>query len=76
MCLTANLGLGLGEIRRMVASALQLILFQQKLPAGRRITQITELRGLENDRYVLVPLFRYDREKDQLERTGVKAAWE
>ena len=76
MCLTANLGLGLGEIRRMVASALQLIIFQQKLPVGRRITQIAELRGLENDRYVLAPLFRYNHEIDKLERTSAKASWE
>jgi pilus assembly protein CpaF len=76
MCLMANLGLGLGEIRRMVASALQLLIFQEKLPAGRRITQITELRGLENDRYVLAPLFRYNADKDALERTSTKASWE
>jgi len=76
MCLMANLGLGLGEIRRMVASALQLIIFQEKLSAGRRITQITELCGLENDRYVLRSLFRYNRDKGVLEATGAKASWE
>jgi pilus assembly protein CpaF len=76
MCLMANLGLGLSEIRRMIASALQLIIFQEKLPEGRRITQITELRGLENDRYVLRPLFRYNRDKTVLEATGVKPTWE
>ena len=77
MCLMANLGLGLGEIRRMIASALRLIVYQEKLPSGRRkVTQITELRGLENDRYVLQPLFRYNRETDRIERTGAKASWE
>jgi pilus assembly protein CpaF len=77
MCLMANLGLGLGEIRRLIASALQLIVYQERLPSGRRqVTQITELRGLENDRYVLQPLFRYNPEKERLEATGAKATWE
>jgi pilus assembly protein CpaF len=77
MCLMANMGLGLAEIRRQIASALRLIVYQERLPSGRRkITQITELRGLENDRYVLVPLFRFNAEKDILERTSAKATWE
>ena len=77
LCLMANLGLSLSDIRRMIASALRLIVYQERLPDGRRkVTQITELRGLENDRYVIQPLFRYDREKERLERTGAKASWE
>jgi pilus assembly protein CpaF len=77
MCLMANLGLSLSDIRRTIASALRLIIYQERLPSGhRKITQIVELRGLENDRYVLQPLFRYNREADRLERTGAKASWE
>jgi pilus assembly protein CpaF len=77
MCLMANLGLGLIEIRHLIASALRLIIYQERLPDGRRqVTQITELRGLENERYVLVPLFRYNREQGALERTGTPASWE
>jgi Flp pilus assembly CpaF family ATPase len=75
MCLMANLGLGLGEIRRMIAAAFRLITFQEKLPVGRRITQIVELRGVENDRYVLQPLFRYNPDKDILEATGAPPSW-
>lgn len=76
MCLMANLGLGLAEIRRLIVSGLRLIVYQEKLPAGRRITQITELRGLENDRYVLQPLFRYNVDRDRLEATGAKPTWD
>jgi len=76
MCLMANLGLGLAEIRRLIVSGLRLIVYQEKLPAGRRITQITELRGLENDRYVLQPLFRYNVDQDRLEATGAKPTWD
>jgi pilus assembly protein CpaF len=77
LCLMANLGLGLGEIRALVASAIQLITFQQRLPDGRRkVMQIVELRGLDNDRYVLQPLFRYDPAKDKLEPAGARPAWD
>ena len=77
MCLMANLGLGLGEIRALIASALQLIVSPQRLPDGRRrIMQIVELRGLENDRYVLQPLFRHDLAADRLEPTGARPGWE
>jgi pilus assembly protein CpaF len=77
MCLMANLGLGLPEIRMLIASAIQLITYQQYLPNGRRkLTQIVELQGLENGRYVLNPLFRYNPETDGIDATGAKPSWE
>lgn len=78
MCLMANLGLGLDDIREMIASALQLVVYQECLvPNGKRkITQISELRGLENGHYILQPLMRYDPEKDTFEMTGAKPGWE
>ncbi len=78
ICLMANLGLGLGEIRRMIAAAFRLITFQERVPPDgrRRITHIVELRGVENDRYVLQPLFRYNAAEDKLEATGAKPGWE
>ncbi len=75
-CLMANLGLGLHEIRSLITSALQLITYQQMLPSGiRKITHVIELSGLENDRYVLQPLFRYNPETDHLEATGIRPSW-
>jgi pilus assembly protein CpaF len=75
-CLMANLGLGLSEIRNIIASALQVFVYQKRMPNGsRRVTDIVELRGLENDRYVLQPLMRYNPETDKLEATGVKPGW-
>lgn len=48
----ANLGLGLSEIRYRIATTLHLIVNQLQLATGqRRGAQITELLGLENDRY-------------------------
>jgi hypothetical protein len=37
--------------------------------------EIVEIRGLENDRYMLQPLMRYNAETEKLEGTGVKAEW-
>ncbi len=78
MCLMANLGLGLEDIREMIASALQLVIYQECLVPNdsRKVTQISELRGLENGRYVLQPLMRYNPETDQFEFTGAKASWQ
>jgi len=76
MCLMANLGLGLNEIRTLIASALQLITYQEHLPDGsRKVTHIVELCGLENGRYVLQPLFRYNPETKKIEPTGNQPSW-
>jgi len=78
LCLMANLGLGLDDIREMIAAALRLIMYQECLvPNGKRkITKMVELCGLENGRYILKPLMRYDPEKDSFEMTGAKPGWE
>jgi len=76
MCLKANLGLGLGEIRALIVTALQVIVYHERLPSGRRtVMQIVELSGLENGRYVLQPLFRYNHETARLEAMNVKPGW-
>lgn len=76
MCLMANLGLGLGEIRYRIASTINVIVNQLRLPTGqRRIVQITELSGLENDRYVLRPLMRYQEDTATFEMTDAQPGW-
>jgi pilus assembly protein CpaF len=77
MCLMANMGLGLSEIRGLIASALHLLIYQQRLHDGRRrITHVVELRGVEHDRFQLQPLFRYDPDADRLEAIGAQPTWE
>jgi len=58
--------------------ALQLITYQERRPSGtRKIMQLVEVVGLESDsRYKLRPLFRFNMDKEQLERTGEHPAWE
>ncbi len=74
MCLMANMGLGLGQIRQLIASAVRLVTYQEMVvERGRRrrvLTQIVELRGVENDRYILQPLFRYNPDTQTTEATG------
>jgi Flp pilus assembly protein, ATPase CpaF len=77
MCLMANLGLGLDDIRELIVAALRLILYQEHLPNGKRkMLQMTELNGLEHGHYILKPLMRYDAEQDRFDMTGVKPGWE
>ncbi|HKI53180.1 MAG TPA: ATPase, T2SS/T4P/T4SS family [Anaerolineales bacterium] len=77
LCLMANLGLGLEDIRQIITSALRLILYQERLPSGRRkVIQLVELKGLEDGRYILQPLMRYNIETETFEMTGAKPGWE
>jgi pilus assembly protein CpaF len=77
LCLMANIGLGLEDIRRIIASALRLILFQERMPNRRRvIVQMVELKGLEDGRYVFQPLMRYNPETETFDMTGAKPGWQ
>jgi pilus assembly protein CpaF len=76
-CLMANLGLGLTEIRRLIAAGLGLITHQERLPDGsRKMVEIIELQGVHDHRYVLQPLMRYNREKGLSEFADAKPSWE
>ncbi len=75
LCLMANVGLGLSEIRGVIAAAVHVITCQRRLADGaRKLTEIVELRGLENDRYLLQPLMRYDEASRQFELFG-RPSW-
>lgn len=77
MCLMANLGLGMDDIRQVISSALGLIVYQERLSNGqRKVMQLVEVKGLEDGRYILQPLMRYSYETDTLEATGAKPGWE
>ena len=76
-CLMANLGLGLTEIRYLVASGLQLIIHLERQPDGKRkLVDLVELCGIENGRYLLQPLLHYHGQSEEFEFTGVKPTWE
>jgi pilus assembly protein CpaF len=76
MCIMANLGLTLDDIRQIIVSGLRLIAHQERLPNGRRkMVQLVELKGLENGRYMLQPLIRYNAKQDTFEMSGMKPGW-
>ena len=61
MVLMAGIDLPMRAIREQVASAVDLIVHQQRLRDGsRRITHITEVVGMEGDVITLQDIFRFD----------------
>ena len=63
LVLMANANLPSRAIREQVSSALDVIIHQERLRDGtRRITNITEVQGLEGDTIVLQDLFTFKRQ--------------
>jgi pilus assembly protein CpaF len=64
-CLTANLGLAIADIKRLLAGGIQLAIQLNRLPEGkRRIVEMVEVEGLESGRYLFQPLTRYLPDQD------------
>jgi pilus assembly protein CpaF len=60
MVMMAELGLAPGPVRQQIAAALDLIVHTSRLQDGsRRVTRITEVRGLTEDGLQLVDVFRF-----------------
>src|SRR5919197_1342626 len=61
MCLMAGMDLPVRAIREQVASAIQVIVHQSRLKDGtRRVTNVTEVEGMEGDVITLQDLFLFD----------------
>src|SRR5215211_232309 len=57
----AGMDLGSRAIREQIASAIQLIVYQQRLKDGtRRLTHVTEVAGMESDVITLQDIFLFD----------------
>jgi pilus assembly protein CpaF len=66
MCLMAGYDLPVRAIREQIASAVDLILHQERMKDGsRKVTYITEVQGMEGDVIVLQDVFNF-------EQTGVE----
>jgi pilus assembly protein CpaF len=78
--LMAGMDLPLRAIREQIASAIDLIVYQERLRDGsRRVTSITEVQGLEGDVIVTQDIFRFRRRGESagriigsLEPTGIR----
>ena len=67
MCLMAGMELPLRAIREQVASALDLIVHQERMRDGtRKIVKITEIQGMEGDVITMSDIFEF-------EQTGIEA---
>jgi len=60
MVLMAGMDLPLRAIREQIASAFDVVIHLDRLPDGaRKITQITEVQGMEGDVIVMQDIFRF-----------------
>jgi len=67
MCLMAGMDLPLRAIREQVASAVDLIVHQERMKDGsRKVVNITEVQGMEGDVIVMSDLFAF-------EQTGIES---
>ena len=63
MVLMAGVDLPLRAVNEQIRSAIQLVIFQERLKDGaRRVTYVTEVRGIEGDSIVLADIFRFVQE--------------
>lgn len=61
LCLMAGMDLPVEVIRRQIASAVDLVVQQSRLRDGsRKITNISEIVGMEGDTVVMTDLYRFD----------------
>ncbi len=64
MILMSGINLPLWDVRKLIASTIQVIVHQERMSDGsRKITHITEVRGLERDEIMLNDLFVFRSEK-------------
>ena len=61
MCLMAGMDLPLRAIREQIASALDVIVHQERMRDGtRKVTNVTEVQGMEGDVIVLSDIFSFE----------------
>ena len=74
MILTSGINIPVWAIKKQIASSLNLIVQQEQLADGsRKITHITEVRGLDKEELVLQDLFSY--EIEGVQDSKIKGAW-
>ncbi len=67
MCLMAGMDLPVRAIREQVASAIDLVVHQERMRDGtRKITKVTEIQGMEGDVITMSDIFEF-------EQTGIEA---
>jgi pilus assembly protein CpaF len=81
LCMMAGMDLPIKVVREQIAAAIDLIIQQTRLKDGtRKITQITEVSGMEGDTVVMTDIFRYEQTgispegkvQGELKATGIR----
>jgi pilus assembly protein CpaF len=63
MCLMAGMDLPMRAIREQIASAMDLIIQQERMRDGsRKVTRITEVQGMEGDVIVMSDIFQFEQQ--------------
>jgi len=82
MVLMSGADLPLRAIREQVVSAIDLVVFVERLQDGtRKVTQVSEVRGLESDVITMQDIFAFDargvgdRIRAELKPTGIRPAF-
>jgi pilus assembly protein CpaF len=71
LVLFAGTELPVRAVREQIAGAIPLVVHVARTPGGRRrVTSITELTGLEGDRFTLGEIFRFDAASGAFQSTG------
>lgn len=71
-CLMGQYGVGLNEVKYHVASAIDAIIYQERLSSGKRVvSNIALVQGLDDKgNYVSTPLFTYDEDSEEFTLTN------
>jgi pilus assembly protein CpaF len=73
MVLMAGLDLPVRAIREQIASGINLIVHLSRMKDGtRRVTEVTEVQGMEGDVIILQTLFDYDYQSGKIRWTGLR----
>ena len=63
MCMMSGMDLPLSALRKQIASAVHLIIQQQRLHDGsRKVTYVTEIQGMEGESVVLQDIFKFEQD--------------
>ena len=64
MILMSGISLPLWDVRKLIASTIHLVVHLQRMPDGtRKVTHLTEIRGMEKEELVFNDLFLFRAEK-------------
>jgi pilus assembly protein CpaF len=73
MVLMSGLDLPMRAIREQIASGIDLIVHLTRMPDGtRRVTEVTEVQGMEGDVIILQTLFEHDFGSKKVRWTGLR----